>query len=190
MSPLDLWYTMMPVDPCTGRCSMSCMSYSSQDHVLCPTRILLYTGRTCRKERILCHMSHIRLLLCTEYASTLEAISYVLCPMPPEFTSVAQIRASTQECVPCIMSLDSDFYYVPACTMHRRGTQEGVLCPVSLHSTEEREPGVYNMYYVCAEYTAEGHRRVSYVPCPSPLAIPHSGLTTGLTRSRRSPSSR
>ena len=127
MSPLDLWYTMMPVDPCTGRCSMSCMSNSSQDHVLCPTRILLYTGRTCRKERILCHMSHIRLLLCTEYASTLEAISYVLCPMPPEFTSVAQIRASTQECVPCIMSLDSDFYYVRACTVHSRGTQDAYL---------------------------------------------------------------
>ena len=73
---------------------------------------------------------------------------------------------------------------------HCRGTQEGVLCPLSLHSIEEREPGGYNMYYVCAEYTKEGHRRVSYVPCPSPLPIPHSGLPTGLTRSRRSPSSR
>ena len=32
------------------------------------------------------------------------------------------------------MSLDSDFYYVPAYTVHTRGTQEGVLCPVSLTS--------------------------------------------------------
>ena len=32
------------------------------------------------------------------------------------------------------MSLDSDFYYVPAHIVHSRGTQEGVLCPVSLTS--------------------------------------------------------
>ena len=91
-------------------------------------------------------MSHIRLLLCTEYASTLEAISYVLCPMPPEFTSVAQVRASTQKCVPCIMSLDSDFYYICVsamyyvvclCTVHSRGTQEGVLCTVKRRGNQE-----------------------------------------------------
>ena len=110
----------------------------------------------------LCLTLHWTLTLHTEYASTLEAISYVLCPMPPEFTSVAQIRASTQECVPCIMSLDSVFYYID----------------------------VSAIYYVYAQCTGEGHRRVSYVPCPSPLPIPHSGLPTGLTRSRRSPSSR
>ena len=162
MAPLDLWYTMKPIDPCTRRCSMSYMSNSSPDHVLCPTRILLYTGRTCTNECILCHMSHIGLLLCTEYASTLEAISYGLCPMRLEFTSVVQIRASTQECVPCIVSLDSVFYYID----------------------------VSAIYYVYAQCTGEGHSRVSYVPCPSPLPIPHSGLPTGLTRSRRSPSSR
>ena len=154
MAPLDLWYTMKPIDPCTRRCSMSYMSNSSKPSVLCPIRLLLYTGRTCTNECILCHMSHIGLLLCTEYASTLEAISYGLCPMPPEFTSVAQIRASTQEShVSCL--------WIQTFTM-------------SLH----------------AQCTGEGHSRVSYVPCPSPLPIPHSGLPTGLTRSRRSPSSR
>ena len=146
-------------------------------NVFCPLDFYYTQDAPAPEERILCHMSHIGLLLCIEYASTLEAISSVLCPMPPEYTSVAQIRASTQECVPCIMSLDSDFYYIPACTVHSRGTQDGVLCPVSLHSTEEREPGGYNMYYVCAEYIClcRVHKRGTQegVLCPVSLTSAH-----------------